>query len=166
MIVGKFPLQPDTPRKTPITYQQSDPEERERNPLTKVSNSIVLMIRRQQQPRQRNRRIQHHPRHPQPRPIRKPRHSQRPNHAKQIRRRTKQENHRSAIPQRGKNNLNKVRKRINRRAAAQEHEAVHPQLPAHRVRDDLAHGELVGLGVAAVALDAVEDGLELGLGEG
>lgn len=61
-------------------------EELEMRRLTKISNSIVLVIRRKKQSRERNGGIQNHPRHPQPSPIRTPGNAHGPEDAEQIRR--------------------------------------------------------------------------------
>lgn len=62
--------------------------------------------------------------------------------------------------------MDKVSKGVDGRAAAEKHEAVDPELPAKGVLDHLAQVQFIGLGVAAIALDSVKNGLEIRLGEG
>lgn len=164
MMVGRFALQPETPRKMPIcvsNWHRILPDE-----LTKVSYSIVLVIRRQEQPSERNGRIQHHPRHSHPRPIRTPCHPQRPDDAKQIRRSAEQKHNGRGVPQGREDDLNKICKRVDGRAAAQEHQSVDPELPAETSLYHFAQGEGVRFCVASVAFYSVEDCLEFLVCEG
>ena len=122
-------------------------------------------IRSQKQASECYRCIDSHEGHTQLRLVRKPGHCHGPDDTEEIWRCTKQEHGACVVAHCGQDDLDEIRKRINWSRAAQEHQAIHPELPISGVSEHFGACELVGLSITTIALDSIEHNLKFTLRE-